>query len=333
MPHASFPHAAHPAPVDDRVVVVAYRGLCVFEFGVSTELFGLPRPELGDRPWYRFEVVAGEPGEITGLGGVRLEVPHDLEAIATAGTVVIPGWRDVAEPPPEPLLEALRRARRAGARIVTFCSGVFVAAAAGLLDGGTASTHWRYADELARRFPAISVRPDVLYVDDGAVLSSAGSAAALDLGLHLIARDHGAEVANIVARRLVMAPHRVGGQAQFIDRPTPDPVVGGVQTTMAWALEHLDRDLPVAVLAEHALMSPRTFARRFVAETGRTPHRWLVEERIRRARELLESTELSVDRIAHACGFASAAALRPPFVRITRTTPTAYRRTFTAVGA
>lgn len=308
-------------------VAVAYDGLCTFEFGVATELFGLARPEL-DVDWYDFRVVAVERGPLRSLGGVTIQAPCDLEAVESAGTIVLPGWRNVAETPPTGLLDALRTAHDRGARIMSICSGVFTLAATGLLDGSAATTHWRYTDELQRRYPAIDVQPDVLFVDNGSVLTSAGSAAGLDLGLHLIRRDFGAEVANSVARRLVVSPHRDGGQAQFIVAPAAPDDAGSVANTMAWAIEQLDTELTVDRLAEHAAMSPRTFARRFQAEVGVSPHRWLTRQRVLAAQSLLESTRLPVDEVARACGFGSAATLRHHFHQTVRTTPTAYRARF-----
>jgi len=317
-----------PGPPNRSVVAVAYDGLCTFEFGVATELFGLARPEL-DVDWYDFSVVAADDGPLRALGGLTIKAPHDPGAIETAGTVVLPGWRDVDEPPPADLLRALRRAHDNGARIMSICSGVFVLAAAGLLDGKAATTHWRYTERLSERFPSIDVKPDVLYIDNGSVLTSAGSAAGLDLGLHLIRRDFGAEVANSVARRLVVSPQRDGGQAQFIAAPAAPDQSTSLASTMAWALERLDIDLAVADLAAHAAMSPRTFARHFRSEVGVSPHRWLVQQRVLRAQSLLETTTHAIDTVARACGFGSAATLRHHFQRNVQTTPSAYRARFT----
>lgn len=315
-------------PRNRSVVAVAYDGLCTFEFGVATELFGLARPEL-DVDWYDFSVVAADDRPLRALGGLTIRAPHDLAAIEGAGTVVLPGWRDIDEPPPADLLRALRRAHDAGARIMSICSGVFIVAAGGLLDGRAATTHWRYTDALRERYPLIDVRPDVLYIDNGSVLTSAGSAAGLDLGLHLIRRDFGAEVANSVARRLVVSPQRDGGQAQFITAPAVADQPDSLAATMAWAVERLDTELAVADLAAHATMSTRTFARRFRAEVGASPHRWLVQQRILRAQALLETTNHSIDTVARACGFGSAATLRHHFQQGVRTTPSAYRARFT----
>ncbi|MEM7272958.1 MAG: transcriptional regulator FtrA [Actinomycetota bacterium] len=310
-----------------RVVAVAYDGLCAFEFGVAAELFGLPRPEL-DVEWYEFSVVSVDPGPLRTLGGLTLAAPTDLSAVATAGTVVLPGWRDPGEEPPPELLDALRAANANGARLLSICSGVFVLAATGLLDGLAATTHWRYTERLQAAHPTIDVRPGVLYVDNGSLLTSAGSAAGLDLGLHLIRRDHGAAVANRVARRLVLSPQRAGGQAQFIADPVPPDPNASLATTMDWIQERLDRPLTVAEMAANANLSARTFARRFRSEIGLPPHRWLVTQRVAAAKRLLETTDASVDVIAARCGFGSGATLRHHFQREASTTPSAYRASF-----
>ena len=310
------------------VVAVVYDGLCTFEFGVATELFGLARPEL-DVPWYEFSVVSIDTGPLQMMGGASISAPTDLTAIETAGTVVLPGWRDANEKPPAALVDALVHAHHHGARIMSICSGVFILAATGLLNGRSATTHWRYVDQLRADFPEIDVQPDVLYVDNGELLTSAGSAAGLDLGLHLIRRDYGAAIANQVARRLVVPPHRDGGQAQFIASPVQVDADTSVAATMDWARKHLHNSLTVKDLAVHAKMSPRTFARRFVRDTGDTPHRWITRQRVLRAQELLETTRLDIDRVARESGLGSAANLRHHFEKVTRTTPTRYRATFT----
>lgn len=312
-----------------QVVAVAYDGQCMFELGIATELFGLDRPEL-DRQWYELRVVAATPGApLRTLGGLQLAAAFDLGAIRAAGTIVLPGWnRDVD--PDDALLDALRVAHGRGARIMTICSGVFLLAATGLLDGRPATTHWRYTDELAAAYPLVDVRPNVLYVDDGELLTSAGSAAGIDLGLYLIRRDHGADVAARVARRLVVAPQRSGGQAQFAARTSgPSGLADdGLGDLLAWMVEHLDERLTVATLARRVHQSPRTLARRFTDLVGVPPLQWLTRERVRRAQELLETTEGSVDRIAAAVGFGSAETLRHHFRRALGTTPTAYRAAF-----
>lgn len=310
-----------------KVVAVVYDGLCSFEFGVAAELFGLSRPEL-ELDWYDFHVVSIDAGPLRALGGATMSAPTDLSQIESAGTIVLPGWRDPAERPPKALLDVLVAAHGRGARIMSICSGVFVLAATGLLDGRSATTHWRYTDLLASSYPNVDVRPDVLYVDNGQTLTSAGSAAGLDLGMHLIRRDYGATIANSVARRLVVPPHRDGGQAQFSTAPVPTSTELDLSPTLSWALERLGEPLTVASLAAHASMSPRTFARRFVGEVGVSPHRWLSRQRVLRAQELLEATSLSIEVVASECGLGSAANLRHHFERETQTTPTRYRSAF-----
>ncbi|MFD6754836.1 MULTISPECIES: transcriptional regulator FtrA [Micromonospora] len=318
------------APVARTVAVLAYPGMSVFETGIVTEVFGLPRPELGV-PWYDLRLCAERPGPVPVIGGATLHSPYGLDVLAEAATVIVPGVGDVHATPSAHLVAALRHAHRAGARLMSICSGAFALAAAGLLDGRRATTHWRYADLLARRYPAVTVDPDVLYVDDGDVLTSAGSAAGLDLCVHVVRRDHGAAVANAVARRLVTAPHRDGGQAQFIETPVParaddDRVAGSI----AWALAHLAEPVTVARLARQAHMSPRTYLRHFARATGTSPIRWLVDQRIRASLALLETTDAPVAQIATTVGFETAVTYRHHFTRAMRTSPSAYRRAFRA---
>ncbi|MBO9706903.1 MAG: transcriptional regulator FtrA [Caulobacter sp.] len=328
MPKQSAP----PRLANRKVVVLAYDGLCTFEFGVAVELFGLPRPEM-DGDWYDFAVAAVEPGPLRGLGGVQVVADGGLELVEAAGAVVVPGWRGADQPVPQPLIAALRAAHARGARVMSICSGVFVLAAAGLLAGRRATTHWRYVDRLRALYPDIEVQPDVLYVDEGDVLTSAGSAAGLDLGLHLARRDFGPEAANSVARRLVIPPHRDGGQAQFIPRPVP---AAHEASRLSPVLDRMRADLAgehtVASLSAMAGMSQRTFLRRFEAATGQTPARWLLAERLARARELLETTAAGVEDIARAVGF-GAPALRHHFRNALSTTPQAYRARFAVPAA
>ncbi len=312
-------------PLD--TVVLAYDGLCTFEFGIAIELFGLPRPEF--ERWYRLRVAGVERGPLRATGGVTVEAPHSLRLLDTAGTIIVPGWRGLGQPVPALLCRKLRRAHAERARILSVCSGAFVLADAGLLDGKRATTHWKYADALARRYPAVRVDRDVLYVDEGNLLTSAGSAAGVDMGLHLIRRDFGASVANTVARRLVVPPHRDGGQKQFVDAPI---ATEGSNLAFAALLDRLRADLrakhTVASMARQAKMSARTFARRFGEVTGTTPHRWLQRERVRVVQDLLETTSISLDGIAQRAGFGDAQIMRLHFKRVVGTSPTAYRRTF-----
>lgn len=311
------------------VAILAYDGLCTFEFGIAVEIFGLPRPEF-EFPWYRHCIVGLDDGPMRAMGGIQVLADVGLERLAEARTIIIPGWRDRAEAPPERLLTALHEAHERGARLVSICSGVFVLAASGLLDGRRATTHWRYAEELARRFPAIDVDPDVLYVDAGLLISSAGSAAGIDACLHLVARDFGTQVANSVARRLVMSPQRAGGQVQFIPAPVARAPRNDLSALMQWARQHLHEPLEVSQLARRAAMSERTFLRRFSEATGMTPKAWLQHERLARARELLESGTDGSERIAELCGFRSVESFRVAFRNAVGLPPSAYRERFGA---
>lgn len=311
------------------VVAVAYDRLCTFEFGCVVELFALPRPELGVE-WYRFAVCAAEPGPIRAAGGVTLTVSHTLALLDRADTIVIPGWRDADELPPEPLLRKLRAAARRGARICSICSGVFVLAAAGVLEGKTVTTHWRYADKLKARFPSLHVEPDALYVDEGAIVTSAGSAAGLDMLLHLVRRDYGGAVANRVAQGLVVPPHREGGQAQFVPRPMPPEDDGGrLARLIDWMRGHAASSHTIESLARRAAMSGRTLQRRFRDATGLGPYEWLIRERVALAKDMLETRpRLSIAIVAQRAGFGSEESMRRHFRRIVMTSPAAYRQQF-----
>ncbi|WP_312344632.1 transcriptional regulator FtrA [Leclercia sp.] len=312
------------------VVVLAYDGLCTFEFGIAVEIFALPRPEMGEE-WYRFAVAGVDPGELRATGGFRLVVDGGLELLSEAGTIIVPGWRGADVPVPPALCEQLVAAHRRGARILSICSGVFVLAAAGLLDNRQATTHWRYTDLLQQRYPAIKVTPDVLYIDNGDVLTSAGSAAGIDLCLHLVRRDYGSVAANRVARRLVVSPHRDGGQAQFIQQAVPVAYEGHRLGALFDCLHaRLAEPHTVESLAKFVGMSPRTFLRRFTATTGKTPAQWLLHARLSRSQDLLENSQLSIERIAEEVGFGSVATMRHHFKNQLSTTPAAYRRGFAA---
>ncbi len=312
------------------VVALAYDRLCTFEFGIAVEVFGLPRPEMG-QDWYRFAVCAVDPGPLQATGGFHMVADGGLELLEDAGTIIVPGWRGALnEPVPPALIGSLRRAHERGARVMSICSGVFVLAAAGLLSGRRATTHWHYVDQLAGAYPDIRVEPDVLYVDEGSVLTSAGSAAGIDLCLHVVRHDYGPEIANRLARRLVVPPHREGGQAQFVERPVP-PIREGARLGPLFdrMRSRLAEDQPVAELAAEAGMSVRTFLRRFKSATGIPPGEWLLAERLLRARELLETTTHSIEDIAAASGFGSPATLRHHFRSRLGTSPAAYRIHFT----
>lgn len=318
-------------PANRLVVALAYDGLCTFEFGVAVELFGLPRPEMG-ADWYSFAVAGIDEGPMKAQGGIRVLADGGLELLRKAGTIVVPGWRGIEAPVPDPVVAALRDAHARGARVLSICSGVFVLAASGLLAGRRATTHWRYAGLLKEKYPDIEVEPDVLYVDEGNVLTSAGSAAGIDLCLHLVRRDFGTDAANRVARRLVVPPHRDGGQVQFIEQPVPvafesariGPLLDAMRSDLA-------RDWQIAHLAKRAGMSMRTFLRRFEDAVGTTPAKWLVRERLAAARDLLERSALSIDEIAEISGFGSAATMRHHFRRLLSTTPIAYRAAFSTI--
>lgn len=319
-----------PVPTDPLdVAIVAYDGLCTFEFGIAVELFALPRPELGDG-WYRAAVVAESSGPMRATGGLTVTADAELDRLRRSGTIVIPGW--TGDPSP-PVVEAVAASHADGARIMTICSGVFLLAATGLLDGRRATTHWRHLDRLRREHPEVRIESNVLYVDEGELVTSAGSAAGIDAGLHLIRRDHGAAIANQVARRLVVPPHRDGGQRQYVPEPiAPVDADAVIAEVCDWAVEHLAEPLSVPMLAERAGQSPRTFARRFGEATGTTPKRWLVEQRVLAARRLLETTSASVEEIAGLVGFGSTVTLRERLHASIGVTPTIYRQRFSALG-
>jgi len=307
-----------------RIVGLVAGEVVAFDLAIPDQVFGR---EPGRYAW---TVCTTRPGPVASESGLAVLVEHDLEALADADTVIVPGIGDRAWPFPQEALDALRSAAARGARVASICTGAFVLAAAGLLDGRRATTHWRYAARLARTFPAVEVDPNVLYVDEGPVLTSAGVAAGIDLCLHMVRRDLGAEAAAAVARRMVVAAHREGGQAQYVERPLPPVAGASLAGTRTWMEAHAERPLTVAAMARHAGCSPRTFARRFRAETGATPLQWLIARRLDRARRLLEVTDLPVEDVAAEVGFGTAAALRVHFRRALRTSPSAYRRDFSA---
>jgi AraC family transcriptional activator FtrA len=311
-----------------QVVVLAYDGLCTFEFGVAVEVFGLPRPEMGD-DWYRFAVAAVDEGELRATGGIRILADGDLRLLEHADLIVVPGWRGMDSSVPEALCNALRQASARGCQVMSICSGVFVLAASGLLDGRRATTHWRYIETLKSRFPAIDVVEDVLYQDEGDILTSAGSAAGIDLCLHVVRRDFGMEAANRVARRLVIPPHRDGSQTQQLSRP-----VAQLRESQRFGQlfdflhQHLAQPHSVDSLSRRVGMSQRTFLRRFQDATGTTPTRWLLNERLLRAKDYLENSRLSIDSIAEQTGFGQAATLRHHFRQHFALSPAQYRKQF-----
>jgi transcriptional regulator GlxA family with amidase domain len=312
-----------------RVASIVDGQIGAFELGVLAEVFGLDRTDDG-LPGFDFSVCAARPGVVPTTSGFAVQVEHGLDAVADADLVAVPSWTDRAVEPPAEIVEALRAALDRGARLLAVCSGAFLLAASGVLDGRRATTHWRYTATLAGRYPQIRVDPDVLYVEDGPVVTSAGTAAAIDACLHLIRAEHGAAVANAFARRMVVAPHRSGGQAQFVETAVPPPGDDDLASLVAWVQGHLAEPVTVDDLAARAHMSPRTFARRFRAATGTTPHQWLLDQRLLLAEQLLEQTDLPVEEIARRCGLGSPDTLRHHFARRRRVSPIGYRRAFRA---
>lgn len=318
----------HITPIRRHLVAaLAHQDLCTFEYGITAEIFGQNRPEMGD-DWYDFITVAPEPGPLRALGGLTFVADDGIDRLARADTIVIPGWSGIDVAVPGAVIDALRAAHARGARIATICSGVFVLAATGLLDGRRATTHWRYATILAARHRAISVDPDVLYIDEAPLFTSAGSAAGIDLLLHLVRRDHGPEKANAVARRLVMAPHRQGGQAQFIERPLPRREGNRIAPLLDAMRADLAREHRISDLARAAAMSERTLLRRFTQATGMAPGEWLITERVELAKQQLEATNAPIEQIATLSGFGTVDTLRHHFRRRLGISPSAYRERF-----
>jgi len=315
------------ANLPHHVAIVVLEGVELFELAVAVDVFGTAVTGTNGRPLYRLSVCGPAPSVMT-AAGFAMEVPSGLDVARAADTIVV-APAAVTGPAPAAVLDALRAASGAGKRILSLCTGAFALAEAGLLDGHTATTHWSECADLARSYPLVRVDPRVLYVDEGNLLTSAGSAASLDLCLHVVQCDHGTETAARVARDLVVPLHRPGGQAQYIEAPLPEPAEADLfGDTLTWLREHLAEPVAVSDLAERAAMSPRTFARRFLASTGTTPLQWILAERIRLAQRLLETSELPVDAVAHRSGFGTPDNLRRHFARAVRTTPQAYRRAF-----
>lgn len=316
----------------NRVVAIAVPGVSIFELAVPCEVFGIDRSSTGG-PSFDFTVCAPEPGVVRAKsGGVDVVVEHGLEATRTADAVIMTAYDAESGPMPESVLEALREAHARGAWIVSICSGSFALAEAGLLDGRHCTTHWMYTKELAAAAPGAWLDADALYVEDGRIITSAGTSAGIDACLYLVRCELGPVAASQIARRMVVPPHRDGGQAQYIEHPLP-AAADSLAGLLDWMLDHLTEELTVPELAARAFMSERTFARRFRSETGATPAAWLARQRLLRAQELLESTPLSVEEVAGQAGFGTAAVLRHHFSRSLGTTPLAYRRRFQAPGA
>jgi AraC family transcriptional regulator, transcriptional activator FtrA len=328
-PNKKIAAAAQPS----LLAIIAYNELRTFEYAIAAEVFALERPGLGV-PWYQTVVVAADAGPMHGIAGVLVQGSAPMSILKQAQTIVIPGWRDIAKPPSAQLLQELSDASQRGARILSICSGAFVLAAAGLLDGRRATTHWLYMDALRELYPQVHVETDQLYVDEGNIITSAGSAAGIDACLHLVRRDFGARVANIVARRMVTAPHREGGQAQYVETPVNlrheskrRENMGGL---LAWAKQHLNEPIGITEMAARVLMSERSFLRHFFDATGLTPGAWLQQERVAHARALLESTALPLEAIGVQCGYVSPETFRSAFKRALGVAPGAYRLRFRA---
>lgn len=316
-----------PVPAGPLVVALAYDGLCTFEFAIAAEVFGQRRPEFG-REWYRFAACGVEPGPLRAQGGLRVEVDGGFELIAAADLIIVPGWKGPDAPVPEPLIEALGSAHARGARLASICSGSFVLAATGLLDGRRAATHWIYAEAMRQAFPAVEIDAGVLYVEEERIFTSAGSAAGIDLLLHIIRGDLGAEAANRVARRMIVQPHRRGGQAQFIDRPVPAQAQSRLAPLLDRVRAEPARDWSVRAMAREAAMSERSFFRRFSDALGCAPGAWVTQVRIDEAKRLLEATALPVEEVARLAGFGSVATLRHHFGRAAGLSPRDYRDRF-----
>lgn len=311
-----------------QIAVALTDGLPIFELSVPVEVFGNDRSDIVS-PWYDLRLCAAGPAPVRTAGGLEFAPRHGLDDLSRADTVLIPALTRANQiDPPAELVEAVRAAHAARKRIVSICTGAYVLAAAGILDGRRATTHWLNAHDLAHRYPAVEVDSRVLYVDEGSVLTSAGTGAAIDLCLHLVRKDHGAAVANEVARRMVVPPHRAGGQAQFVQPAVRSDERGDLSAVLSWARQRLDQPLVVADLAAQAHLSPRTFARRFRDEVGVTPLQWLLEQRVRLAQELLEVTDDSVEQIARRAGFGTSANLRQHFGRLISVSPQSYRHVF-----
>jgi AraC family transcriptional activator FtrA len=314
------------AIVQHKIAVLAYEGLNTFDFGIAVGLFGLFRPESDH--WYSISVCGLGKRPLRASSGVLVVPRRGLACMQEADTIVIPGWCNPDVLPPPRLVRMLRMAHQRGARLVSICSGAFVLAATGLLNDRRATTHWKFSDKLSKLYPQIKVESDVLYVDEEDILTSAGGAAGIDLCLHIIRKDFGTVVANNVARHLVVSPHREGGQAQFIDKPVGEEAHPWLAHLLEWSVSNLQTEITVERLALEANVSRRTLSRRFVGATGLSPHRWITSLRVRRGKDLLETTALSIEEVAEQCGFQSGALLRHHFREQVKISPRTYRDHF-----
>jgi transcriptional regulator GlxA family with amidase domain len=309
------------------VAALVMEGTAAFELGVVCEVFGVDRTEDGVPP-FDFRVCGEQPGKPLASTGFHIVPSHGLDALEDADLVVVPAIAGPSVDYPPAIIDVVRAAAARGTTLLTVCSGAFLLAEAGLLDGLRCTLHWKHSGEFAERYPDTKVDPDVLFVDEGAVITSAGTAAGIDACLHLVRRELGSAAANAIARRMIVPPQREGGQRQFIDLPVPETECDSLQPVLDWMIDNLAADFGTARLARRARMSERTFARRFVAETGTTPLRWITQQRVLHARRLLEETPLGMEEIAHACGLGSGALLRHHFRRVVGVTPVDYRRSF-----
>lgn len=312
------------------VVALIYNQLCTFEFGCTVEVFALKRPELGV-DWYEFATYAVDEGPITALGGITIVPTPGEMPLEKADTIIVPGWRSVDSEVPQDLIEKLQAAHARGARICSICTGVFVLAAAGLLEGHQVTTHWRYTSLLASMYPGLTIQPNELYVDQGRIVTAAGSAAGLDMMLHLVRSDHGSRVANMVAQRMVIPPHREGGQSQYASRQLVSVSNGPISNLMDWIRNDLQRPHTIKEMALRAAVSTRTLHRNFIESTGSTPYDWLLGERVAYSKELLESSKLRLNQVADRAGFGSEESFRRHFRNLVGVSPSSYRKQFSRI--
>jgi len=316
-------------PNPPLVCVLAYNGMHLFEMGIASEIFGLPRPEFN--AWYDFKIVSSEPKSLNVLGGITIQASYDLTLLEKASLIIIPGWKAEGMPIPTPVKDALCKGFRNGARLASICSGVFLLAQCGFLTGKKATTHWKHSQKLSNLYPDVNVDEDVLYIDEGQILTSAGSAAGVDLCLHIVRQDFGSDIANQVARRLILPAYREGGQAQYISRPMPKERGGKIAPLLDKIRSNLNIEWTNEKMAQIAGLTPRTLLRRFKDTIGESPQNWLIGERIERTKELLETTSLSISELAETTGFVTPETLRHHFRRKVGTNPTQYKNGFNRI--